>query len=183
MMIPLGYLGVAAPADFELISTQVLSGFATSVTFSSIPSSYKHLQLRMTLRDNAGSVTDGQSLLQFNGDTTAGNYAYHWLQGNGSSASSGSSITQPNIQLGHYSGGNNSAGMFSPTIVDILDYTSTNKNKTVRSFAGNATASTFVGLYSGIWLNTGAITSIRLTNVLAGSYVTNSRFSLYGIRG
>jgi hypothetical protein len=71
-------------------------------------------------------------------------------------------------------------------IMDVHDYASTTKNKTMRSFGGSDGADYFVtgtvGLLSGLWMNTNAITSITIA-LGAGNYSTNSKFSLYGIKG
>jgi hypothetical protein len=156
----------------ELISTQLISSSTASVTFSSIPSTYKHLQIRYTGNNSGG--TNGSIQLQFNADTGA-NYASHYLQGNGSSVSSAQAgnsnwIIGPNFG---YSVGA-SAG-----ILDILDYTSTAKNKTVRGLGGYAVGQYYVSLISGVWLNTSAITSV----LVQGSFVSSSRISLYGVKG
>jgi hypothetical protein len=70
-------------------------------------------------------------------------------------------------------------------IIDIHDYASTTKNKTVRSFFGhdrNGAGSVY--LYSGLWMNTGAITSLSLGQAnFSGTFDTGTVASLYGIKG
>lgn len=170
--------GSAAMADYELISTVVVgAGGATSVTFSGLDTSataYKHLQVRAVALHSA----DQNAMMQFNGDTGS-NYWWHMVQGNGTAASSfGSNATQ--MQIGY---GPNSTTIPTTSIVDILDFKSTTKNKTIRTLTGCAYSGTWnVKLMSGSWSNTAAITSITMFEI-TGSYKAGSRFSLYGLKG
>jgi hypothetical protein len=78
----------------------------------------------------------------------------------------------------------NGTGVFSATVVDILDFSSTNKNKTFRLFGGNWQASGFnsqATFRSGLWRSTSAITSI-LIYPNTTEFVSGSRFSLYGVK-
>ena len=74
--------------------------------------------------------------------------------------------------------------MFSAHIIDILDYTNTNKYKTVRNLGGFDTNSAqygYISLGSVSWRNTNAITSISFT--LDGNNFTQyTQFALYGIK-
>jgi hypothetical protein len=184
-LFPLGLLsqgGGASAGSFELISTTIASGSSASVTFSSIPATYKHLQLRLTNRGVYATTNDLLNLLRFNGDTGA-NYAWHGLQGDGSSvyANNGTSVTS--ICAGVFPGGSSTADSFSGAIVDILDYANTNKNTTTRMLSGSHTATgKNIKLTSGVWFNTSAITSLTLTTEI-GNFTSGSRFSLYGIKG
>jgi hypothetical protein len=173
--IPLGILAAAggAPAGaYELISTQVLASSAASVTFSSIPQDYKHLQIRISARV---TTDDYVAKLNFNSDTGA-NYAFHRLIGNGSSVASSASASQAFIWTAIY---RSVANQFTAEVIDILDYSSANKNTTTRHLGGLATDQ--VQLNSGLWNNTAAVTAINLSGY--SDWVTGSRFSLYGIRG
>lgn len=169
------------PSSFQLISTQILSGSASSVTFSSLPSTYSHLQIRYVVRQStAGTIIP---MLNFNGDTAA-NYAWHRLYGNGTTVNSDSSISTTQILALTGPGGSDTAGVFMPAIVDILDYRSTSKNKTVRYLTGaemNNTARV-MALTSGLWASTAAVSSLTLT-ALSGSFAIGSRFSIYGVKG
>lgn len=178
--------GGGAAGAFEQIETVSLTGSQSSVTFSSIPSTYKHLQVRMAVRtDAAGSTEDNSGLIEFNGDTTNGNYAGHYLSGNGSGVnSSGTSFKIGTIR--NIATSLNTSSAYSAHIIDLLDYTSTNKNKTVRSFSGqhNSTYSAYgVALTSLLWLNTSAVTSFTLKPASGQNWVSGSRFTLYGIKG
>jgi hypothetical protein len=66
-------------------------------------------------------------------------------------------------------------------VCDILDPFETTKNKTIRSLAGYGSGGN-VNLYSGLWINTSALTSITIL-ASSGNFASASRFSLYGIKG
>lgn len=168
---------------FELISTQVLASSASSVTFSSIPSDFKHLQIRMAHRNTRTGSGNGLMVLEFNGDTGA-NYSMHELVGNGSTVTSNATfaVDQNFMGLAFSPEASNTTSAFAGTVVDILDYSNTSKNKTVRSLGGVAASTNRISLISGHWRNTSAVTSINMY-VFSGSLLTGSRFSLYGIRG
>ena len=160
--------------NFSSIATVTVgSGGSSSVTFSSIPSTYTHLQLRI-MGFTTGAVNSG---IQFNGDSS-GNYSYHYLDGNGSSASA-TGGTGANAAIFGYIDG--SATYPEVAIIDILDYTNTNKYKTIRHFSGNDTnGSGYVWFNSSLWNNTAAITSISTPS--ATTYRQYSSFALYGVK-
>ena len=166
------------PNNFESISTTTLSTTASDVTFSSIPGTYKHLQIRVM----ASAVSGNQDgLMQFNGDTGT-NYSYHFLYGSGAgSGSAGAATTQSYMLMSNnfYTTGTSLCGV---AVIDILDYTNTNKYKTMRSLAGvDMNGSGSMNLCSGNWRNTAAITSIKLYP--AGSTInTYSSYALYGVK-
>jgi hypothetical protein len=198
MPIPLGILAVAgagggAVPAFELIETSLVSSDTTSVTLSSIPQTYKHLQVRWTGRNNQNWGSIGSSpgfWIQING-VTSSSYSTHRLIGNGSSVSSGANTSLDYIRFTSIL-----ANAFGPTssfgagVIDIVDYTNTATNKTVRSLAGYNSNSTEIGgvsLSSGALISTGAVSSITLGAgngpAGGGQFVSGSRFSLYGIKG
>ena len=167
-----------APAGaYDSISTAtVTTGGATSVTFSSIPSTYTHLQIRANIVGTAGY----DLLCQFNSDT-ATNYNFHYLAGNGATASAGAGTTTAFINISN----NFMQGATIPggAVVDILDYANTNKYKTTRALAGSdANGSGWLQLGSGLWRNTVAITSITVYPASSQSFGVNASIALYGIK-
>lgn len=174
-LIPLGFFGGGSSASLELISTQVLASAATSVTFSSIPQTYKHLQLRYAAYATNVGLT--AVTINLNGDN-ASNYAQHSLDGDGASVSSFNSSSRINFNSPYIYSNANSLGA---GILDFLDYTSTTKNKTMRGFGGLVSGQSHINLVSGLWMSTAAISSIVLTT--NGQFATTSRFSLYGVKG
>jgi len=170
---------------FESIAMATVdSGGASNITFSNIPATYTHLQIRGIARTTASQ--DRESIkLTFNSDTGS-NYARHNLWGSGSAASAYGAASVAYILLTDFAAGNATASIFGTAVTDILDYTNTNKYTTVRSLGGvdfNAAVTVYNGLNSGVWLNTAAITSITLTPFSDSNFAQYSQFALYGIRG
>ena len=172
----------AAVGDFESIATVTVgSGGSSSVSFSSIPSTYAHLQIRGIARTTA--VNNNTNILtQFNSDTSA-NYTQHELYGNGTSAAAFGAANTTNIIGAIGSPQSATSGTFGAFVIDILDYADTNKYKTLRSLSGSdANGSGFVFFNSGLWRSTTAISSIQLTTD-GTNFAQYSSFALYGIKG
>jgi hypothetical protein len=160
-------------SSYESIATvNVGAGGASSSSFTSIPSTYKHLQIRWISRSSGSTYNP---TIQFNSDT-GNNYAMHYLSGNASSASAGNIINTNNILLGSI---RNTANTFASGVIDILDYADTNKFKTLRELQGaDYNGSGTIDLWSGLWRSTAAISTINL-NFSSTQY---SQFALYGIK-
>lgn len=166
----------SAAASYELIATAFGTGASGTITFSSIPATYKHLQLRWTAKSSGG---ERDVSLRFNSDTGS-NYALHTLRGNGTAAASFSSLTQTSITLQEAAQNSVTANAYAGGVLDILDYTQA-KNKTTRSIQGSLDPE--INLQSGLWTNTGVVSTITLVLGSAQNFQTASRFSLYGIKG
>jgi hypothetical protein len=176
-------LGIV-PGDFESIATTTLTGNQTTITFSSIPATFTHLQLRVFARTNRTSQNEANLLIRFNNDTGS-NYAYHDLYGDGASVTASGVANQTSIIANRLTGAGATASIFGAIVVDVLDYTSTNKNKTVRALGGvDRNGSGGLSFSSGLYFATpAAINRIDLTTI-AGTFdfVQYSSFALYGIR-
>jgi hypothetical protein len=186
MPIPLGVLAVAGAggagggSSFDLLETTIVGTPTSSVTFSSLGSysAYKHLQIRATVQGS------DSAFLRIHLNNTSGgtSYAAHRLQGDGSSVSGQNNTGNDRMVLASLPTTGNESNTFMGWVVDVLDFSSSSKNTTVRVLAGNAQASyRRIGLYSGLWADTSAVTSIILSPA-TGTLATNSRFSLYGIK-
>lgn len=166
----------------QIANIIVPSGGAASISFVGIPQTYTHLQVRGI----AKSPNGGPALtIQYNGDATNGNYKSQYLEGNGSSIYAGVGGTNTYGYVGYPAPGSANSSMRSATVIDILDYTNTNKNKTTRSFTGydtNNTVDGYVDLFSNLWMSTAAINSLTLA-IQGELFVVNSQFALYGIKG
>jgi hypothetical protein len=173
---------VASLTDYESIQTYTLTGNQTSVTFSGISGSYKHLQLRFIAKTNRAD-TDDYVLMQLNGDTAA-NYSWHVIRGNGSVAIAGGATNASNIRLEYAASGNSGASnIFAASVLDILDYSDTNKYKTTRILNGvDLNGTGWIYFSSGNWRSTSAITSITLTPSFGTAFMQYSSFALYGIK-
>jgi hypothetical protein len=179
-----GFYGLGVPpippGNFESIATLAASGSSATLTFSSIPSTYKHLQIRGIVRTTAGSNNWDVSV-QCNGDTGT-SYSAHalFVDGGGTVPNTGDG-NQGAMKLDR--AGVGTADIFSGVIVDFLDYKNTNKFKTMRAWNGNdRNGSGLLAFNSGCWRSGDAINSITFT-MTAGNFATNSTLALYGIAG
>jgi hypothetical protein len=156
------------------------TGSGAGITFSNIPQTYSHLQVRITGR-SLSSAAYATIYSGMNGDVfTNPNYTTHVIYGNGSGASviGQSSVNQINISQFPWAAV--AANNQSSVIVDILDYTSTTKNKVMKWMGGwdaNGDGRAFMG--SAMRMNTAAITELTFTP--DGGFATSSRIDLYGI--
>ena len=176
------------PGSYESIATTTLSSAASTITFSSIPSTYTHLQVRFIGKSVTTNGTYDALLMRFNSDT-ATNYSQHAIIGNGTSAvvdvnnGVGYIIVDPIASSGAI------ANNFGVGIIDILDYTNTNKFKTIKNTSGfdnNATGGTnfqygYKTESSGNWRSTSAISTITFNTGSASNFAQYSQFALYGI--
>lgn len=172
----------AAGGSYESIATvTVESGGAANVEFTSIPSTYQHLQIRGIVRESTGGYD--QLYVQLNADT-GNNYSKHALYGDGSAVTATGNATQNHISVAAIPGSNQTSSVFAGGVIDILDYKDTNKYKTIRSLAGvDVNGGGYAWFSSGLWQNTNAVTSIKLYSSSAVNLAQYSSFALYGIKG
>lgn len=189
-LIPLGVLaasGATAAGSFDLLSTQVLTGPQTSITFNIAgtgwDTTYQHLQIRFVARSTYGSFPVFDTGMRFNGDSGT-NYSWHQLLGLGSgNPISEGQANQTSMRCGVGAANSLGASIFGASVVDILDPFEANKFKTIRSFdgtMGSATNGNYVMIHSGAWRNVASVTSLTLIDQYGGNFVSGSRFSLYG---
>jgi hypothetical protein len=165
------------------LATVSLTSTASSVVFSGISNNYTHLQIRVLARTDRTVDPRDYLGIRFNSDSTS-SYTGHSLIGNGSSASAGGGGAGAEIQLGLASSAAQTASIFGSTIIDVLDYANTTKNKTIRFISGVDSNDTngSVRFESSAWLKTDAITAISIEPGIGGNFVANSHFALYGIK-
>jgi hypothetical protein len=168
--------------DFESIATTTLSTATASITFSSIPATYTHLQIRGIFRSDYAGLTDNL-LMRFNSDTGA-NYVEHILRGDGASPGV---YADPNSNTIFTTldgaGATANANVFAASVMDILDYANTNKYKVMRHLSGrDNNGDGGVSFSSGMWQNTAALTTILLYPRYGTNFTAYSQFALYGIR-
>ena len=179
----LGSLSAGGVANsYESIATVTVgAGGSSTISFTSIPQTFTHLQLR-TIAKQTTAVSIITTNLSFNSDTTNTNYARHELYGNGSTTAAGGVATSTNLAKAVYYAGSGSE--FGGAVVDILDYTNTNKYKTIRALGGvDNNGSGFATFTSALWLSTSAITRIDITFNNTATAAQYSHFALYGIKG
>ena len=167
---------------YTLIASQVLSASAASVTFSSIPQTYKTLVLKVSARAD-GTGAGGENIgLRLNGTTTA--YYDRALYGTGSSvASASNSNTNTALVYQYADGGALTANTFASTDILIPNYTSSAyKALSSESVTENNATGALQAMAADLWQNTAAVTSITLYLLTAGiNFVAGSSFYLYGI--
>lgn len=184
------------PADFQSIQTYTLASPTSTITFSSIPQTFKHLQLRHIAR-TTNTATNGNMYIQLNGDT-ANNYSWHRFEAYGSGITSGGAANAAAFAVaGLMTGASSISNAFGCGILDFMDYSNTNKLKTMKTLTGyenNANGSAgndqgYLNLASSLWFKAGsgvtsdAINSITITINGGGNFATYSQFALYGIMG
>lgn len=174
--------GVAGTSFESIATVAVGSGGSASITFSSIPSTYTHLQIRCLIRTTqTGDITGSYISWSYNSDTSA-NYAYHVVKGTGSGTSAGALTSQTGTFAERFTTGFQSANTFGVGIIDILDYANTNKNKTARTLAGwDSNGSGQIAFNSELWASTSAINRIDIYPP-ANNFAQYSHFALYGIK-
>jgi len=187
-------LGIIASQDYNRVTNSyesiatvtVGSGGSANVEFTSIPSTFTHLQVRCLAQTNRGTYGTDTVWLQLNSNTGS-NYSRHWIVGDGSTAGVGTGNNVDKIYFADM--GTSTGGSFGGAVVDILDYTSTNKNKTLRILGGadfNGTLAGYGGVLtfaSGLFFATpAAITSIKMFPNVGTQFNQYSSFALYGVR-
>jgi hypothetical protein len=174
---------ISNPPAYDSIATTTVSTPVSTITFSSIPSGYTHLQLRIIARGTVAQ-TEMQTFYRFNGDTGS-NYAIHFLRSSGAAVfnGDGTSIPQASAQT-RYPASLAASSIFGAGVTDILDYKNTSKYTTMRSLGGvDANGSGQLYFTSGLWMNTSAVTSITIGINDGGDFAQYSSFALYGIKG
>ena len=169
------------PAGFESIATGTVGAGSTSsvITFSSIPSTYAHLQLRMFARGTISERLD----VRFNNDSGATNYDNHRMNGNGSTVGADARINYSALWVSSRGYGVPSTALIGAAIVmDILDYTNTNKYKVTRTLSGVElnNSNSDIEFTSGSWKNTAAVNRIDIS-IPASTLAQYSHFALYGV--
>lgn len=177
------------PSAFFFIASASPSGTNT-VTFSSIPQTYKVLQILVVARSSASSssLNEDDFYMQFNGDS-ASNYNTTYLLGEGSGTGNSGNFGGAGAWIGKAIENDSASGNFGVAVVTIEDYTNTTTFKPFRSFLGAvqpvAPSTGYngrTGLNGGMWRSTSAINSIAVY-LINGSYVSGSTVFLYGIKG
>ena len=178
---PYGFSSQLAVGAFESIATVTVgSGGAASMEFTNIPQTYQHLHIRMLGRSTA-SGADVAFYIRFNSDSGS-NYSRHLIFSDGSGTAVASSASQTSAWLGYVTATSATASALSPSVIEILKYTSTSEYKGIRTLHGSdQNGYGVVGITSNLWLSTNSISSILLYPG-SGNFVQYSTVALYGIK-
>jgi hypothetical protein len=157
-------------ATYTPLATVTLGSTAATVTFSSIPATYRDLILVANY-----SISSGQSQIQLNSDTGS-NYSTVLMSGSTAGGAQSNSFTTTFFQIANLVG--------EPTTtrnlltLQLMDYSATDKHKTGLIRSNNAETGGAVQAQANRWANTAAITSFTIYNA---TFLTGSTFSLYGV--
>jgi len=166
---------------YQLISSNVLSSSAASVTFSSIPATYTDLVIRMSTRSDKASWLQ-EVYFRFNADSTT-KYSYTALIGTSSAASS-TRVSNDTSATGSVTvAASSTASTFASTELYLPSYLAS-QNKPLSIIDApemNNTANFQMEALASLYRSTTAISSIEIGLVGAGNYVSGSSFYLYGI--
>jgi hypothetical protein len=164
------------PNTFIKIQTVTVgSGGAANITFSSIPQTYTDLKVVVSLR--TGTAGAEAVLIEFNGSSS--NLSGRRLVGDGQNPGSD---TLTNIRFA-INTASETASVFANGEFYISNYTSSNyKSVSVDGVSENNATSAIQSLVAGLWSNTAAITSIKLSGNSSGTFQQYSTATLYGIK-
>lgn len=159
---------------YTLIASNVVSASSSSVTFSSISSSYRDLVISVA---NLQASANGAYLTLTVNNDTGSNYNYLYMQG-ASAASSANYSSQTYVDDVIRTRNDNNPN----ALITFFDYAVTDKHKTFLIRSGNTYSTYAVKAMTGRWASTSAITSIEL-KINNGVYTINANtvVSLYGI--
>ena len=160
----------------NLIERQELSGTASSVTFSSIPQTYDHLELSIYVRGDSSGQPEAGFKNEFNGDTTVANYKRQLIIASGTTVGAGQEAKNEPVDFPTSTA---TANVFGSIAYSIQNYTKTDRHKHYMVTAGDA-GENELRLTSNRWANTAAISAIVFTPS-AGNFITGSVFTLRGI--
>lgn len=166
---------------FKLAAITVGSAGASTINFVGIPQVYTDLCIKICSRTDRALINDEVNFT-INGLTTS-IYTVKFLSGNGTAASSGGGTLGQFINIGDTTGASATSNTFGNGEIYIPNYTSSNNKSILFDSVGenNATAS-YASLATGLFANTGAITSIALFPRVGPNFVQYSTATLYGIK-
>ena len=160
-------------ATYNALANVTLGTAASSVTFSTIPATYRDL---IVVVQATGSTTL-QGRIRVNSDTGS-NYFYVRGSGNGTARSTTAAASQTNGFLSGIAQATTTGAL--QININIMDYSATDKHKTIISRASQAANG--AEMFANRWGNTAAITSVQILTS-TGNWAVGSTFALYGIAG
>lgn len=161
-------------ASFESIATVTVTSNTNTISFTSIPGTFKHLQLRCIAKTDSAD-TDSQTYIQINSNPFT---AMHRMRASGTSNTATYNDTTSEITY-LPAGASSKSNIFGAFIIDIPDYANTSKYKTVKSLGGS---NDILQLNTGFYNSTSAITSISFTAQANRNFIAGTRIALYGLK-
>lgn len=162
---------------YTLISSNVLSASASSVTFSSIPSTYTDLVLRASIRSDAAS---GQEVIYINPNSLTTNQSSTVIEGNGSNGAGSNRTTRIETRA---VGNTATSNTFSSSETYIPNYNSASVHP-ISNFgvAENNNTVAVMNAVASLWNSATAISSLSVTLAIGTNFLSGSSFYLYGIK-
>ena len=162
-----------------IASSTVGAGGATSVEFTSIPSTYTDLLVKISSRDTQTTAYWSNIFFTFN--NSASGYSERILANTDGSVVSANKTSQAQLSYVYGTDTSSTSSTFGNSEIYIPNYTSSNnKSVSMDSVSENNGTQIILGLAAGLWANSAAITSIKFTpNTKFAQYAT---FYLYGIK-
>jgi hypothetical protein len=166
---------------YTLISSVTVgSGGAATIDFTSIPSTYTDLCVKLSCR-GSDSATVFSLLLRLNSDSGS-NYSYRNLYVDTGNTPRSTSSTTSFIHLWSSPANTTTANTFSNTELYIPNYAGANfKSVSAENQAENNASDAYISMTAGLWSSTSAITSINLLEGSSGVFMQYSTAYLYGI--
>jgi len=167
----------------KIASITVGSGGASSIDFTSIPSTYTDLVVKISARSSRSAFQQDDLSYRFNSDSSSV-YNYIQIRGSGSAVIS----TNPGTLSYNYAGQINSSTSTSNTFSNVEIYIpnyagSTKKSSSVDGVQENNQTEAYATLVTNLWSSTAAITSISLLlNITSNNFLQYSTATLYGIK-
>ena len=169
------------PSTYTLISSNVLSSSAASVTFSAIPATFTDLVLRISARLDA--ATSDSTIKMF---TNVSGSIYSVTQLRGFGSNSGSTVASNGVswEKNSFNAATSTSNTFSSAELYIPNYAgSTNKPASFfQVFENNSATTNLITVNANLLSSTTAITSITFENYSPANFVSGSSFYLYGIK-
>lgn len=168
--------------SYQSIASTTLTSTTASVIFTSIPATFTHLQVRLIGKSGYTGGTGPDNFdIRFNGDSTQTNYNRHFMRGNG--VNTANLYGNDNVIVACISTSADNADTYGAAVLDVLDYTNTNKFKTTRVLGGveyNG-SSGHVVFGSVLWRDTAAINTLYVAP--GNQWAADTSVALYGIKG
>jgi hypothetical protein len=174
------------PGTYEPIATSTLGSSTTTVTFSSIPSTYTDLVLVLSMQSTSADDIDTRYWLRFNSDSGS-NYSMTTVEGDTVNPTSGRNVSRTQFDnLTNLS----SSPEFTLATFNIMNYSNTTTYKTLLNRAGQQSNNvgtsggtrSLYGALVGLWRDTSAINRIDIICAVNGQFATGSMFTIYGIK-
>ena len=169
------------PNTYTLIASNTVGTAVSSITFSSIPSTYTDLLLKWSA--STSNTSRDQEYITFNGTST--NYSGRVLRGFDNTNVGSTTSATTSFDMDRIGGGTNYTNVFTNSELYVPNYASSNNKSvsldTVLESSATSGTSQFISLEAGLWSNSAAITSITFAPA-ASNYVQYSTFYLYGIK-